>query len=159
KLDMSALSMTSQRARDMVGTFDAGRPPTSEPRQSLRCPRDLAPLSSIRPKARLLETPYGRLDWDGRRSLVRFVPSEVPYRTTADIEAEGIAMQRVLDGLGKVRLLIDLRAVMLRNDQRFEAAIAGFRRRAEGSPQIMPKISRNTACSRTLRSKAVIRRT
>ena len=106
---------------------DAERPPSSG-----RYLRDVAPLSSIRPilsKARLLETRYCTLEWDGRRSLVRFVRNELRYSTIADIEEDGIAIQRMLDDMGKVRLLVDLRRVMLRNDPSFEVAIADFRRR------------------------------
>jgi hypothetical protein len=122
---MSELPMRSQR------------PPASskEPRPSVRYPLDLAPQSSIRLRVCLLETPYCTIHWDERRALAQFVRTERPYATIADIDEDGMAIQRVLERAGKVRLLVDLQQAMPRNDPGFEVAIANFRRRVLGGRQ------------------------
>jgi hypothetical protein len=116
---MSELAMRSQRPSAS----------SDEPRPSGRVPLELAPQSAIRLRACPLETPYCTIHWDERRALARFVRTERPYATIADIDDDGIAIQRVLERAGKVRLLVDLRSVMPRNDPGFEVAIANFRRR------------------------------
>jgi hypothetical protein len=89
-----------------------------------------APGSRVNPAgARILETPYCRVEWDDERSLARFVRTALPYATPPDIALEGILVQRALEKAGRGRLLVDLRAVAMRNDPGFEAAIATFRRR------------------------------
>jgi hypothetical protein len=84
----------------------------------------------------LLVTPYGTISWDAKRSLLRFVRSELGYATIADIEHEGTEVERVLEKAGRGRLLVDLRTVPPRNDPSFELAIARFRRKlfAGGRP-------------------------
>jgi len=125
RIIMNALPMSSRRAcktsshADSSFTFDA----------------DFAPLSSRRSSERLLETPYCTLNWDGRRALARFVRTELPYATSADIDDDGLAIQHVLERPGKIRLLVDLRSIVPRNDPSFETSIAGFRRRVLGGRQ------------------------
>lgn len=89
-------------------------------------------VNALLKTTRLHETPYGTVDLDGKHLVVRVVRSERPYATTSDIYAEGLAIQHELDGLGRMPLLVDLRAVTPRNDQGFEVAIADFRRRVFG---------------------------
>jgi len=139
---MSELAPRSRRACGISGNagsyvpFDAERSPCSErSRQSGKGAPELAPLSSIRVKGRLFESPYCTLDWEGTRVLARFVRTGLPYATIADIDEDGIALQRVLERAGKIRLLVDLRPVVPRNDPSFEVAIASFRRRVLGGRQ------------------------
>jgi hypothetical protein len=82
--------------------------------------------------APLLATSYANVFWDATRSFVWFVRTELPYATIADIEWEGFAVERALLKVGQVRLLVDLRAVMPRDDKSFEIAIAKFRRKLLG---------------------------
>jgi len=137
---MSELSLRSRRgisgnAGSLV-PFDAERSPCSErSRQSGKVAPELAPLSSIRLKGRMFETPYCSIDWDGTRGLARFVRTGLPYATIAAIDEDGMAIQRVLERAGKIRLLVDLRPVKPRNDPSFEVAIANFRRRVLGGRQ------------------------
>jgi hypothetical protein len=120
---MSEVSIHSRRTSGVSGeddspvTLDSERPVSSRLRRA---------------KVRLLETPYGSIDWDGMCTLARFVRTELPYATIADIDEEGIAIERVLEGAGKIRLLVDLRLIVPRNDPGFEVAIANFRRRLLG---------------------------
>jgi len=94
------------------------------------------PLSSpMRTSAPLLETPYCSITWDARNSIVRFVRSNLAYATIADIEREGREVERALQKAGKVRLLIDLRAVTPRNDAGFEVAIVKLRSKLLGGGQ------------------------
>lgn len=82
----------------------------------------------------LLETTYGRIDWDPTRTLVRFTRSDLPYRSSEDIEAEASAIDRVLRDFGPhCPLLVDLRAVTPRNDPAFEKAIVKLRRSLFGA--------------------------
>jgi hypothetical protein len=102
--------------------------------QSDELPTEKAPASAIRatppaPVPRLLRTPYCTIDWDGARSLVRFVRTRLPYASIADIVHEGTEVERALESVGRSRLLVDLRAVVPRNDPDFEVAIAAFRRK------------------------------
>ena len=89
-----------------------------------------APGSRVHPAgARMLETPYCTIAWDDERALARFVRTALPYATPADIALEGILVQRALEKAGRGRLLVNLRAVAMRNDPGFEAALTTFRRR------------------------------
>jgi hypothetical protein len=85
--------------------------------------------------APLLATPYGTICWDAKHALVRFVRRECAYETIADIEREGLDVEHALAKSGKLRLLVDLRAVTPRNDPIFEVAIAKFRRKLIGGCQ------------------------
>jgi len=89
----------------------------------------------MRTSAPLLETPYCSITWDARNSIVRFVRSNLAYATIADIEREGREVERALQKAGKVRLLIDLRAVTPRNDAGFEVAIVKLRSKLLGGGQ------------------------
>lgn len=83
----------------------------------------------------LLATPYGTMTWDATHSIVRFVRTSLGYATAADIEREGVQVERALEKAGKVRLLVDLRAATPRNDPGFEADIVKFRRKLCGGGQ------------------------
>ena len=85
--------------------------------------------------APLLATPYSTLRCEAGNALVRLVRTEVPYASLEDIEREGIEIERALAKAGRIRLLVDLRAVMPRNDPTFEIAIATYRRRVLGGGQ------------------------
>jgi hypothetical protein len=87
------------------------------------------------PGAPLLVTPYATISWERERSFARFVRNERPYATIADIDADGFAVERALQKAGRIRLLVDLRAVPPRNDPSFEFAIAKFRRKLLGGGQ------------------------
>lgn len=80
---------------------------------------------------RLLETPYGTLDFDPTTTLVRFTRTDLPYQSIEDVEAETDLVGQALDSLQGTTwsLLSDLRAVAPRDDPAFEVVIARFRRR------------------------------
>jgi hypothetical protein len=103
---------------------------------------DAAPISttlrvvgSPRTSAPLLATPYGTILWDAKHSIARFTRTSLAYATIADIEREGVEVERALQKVGKTRLLVDLRAVTPRNDPGFEIAIARFRAKLLGGGQ------------------------
>ncbi len=132
---MSDLPMRSRQA--------CGLAPVSPLRASRQASvADDAPVSTLaqrsspmRASAPLLVTLYGSLTWDAKHSIARFVRSCLPYASIADIEQEGREVERALQKAGKVRLLVDLRAVSPRNDPGFEVAIAKFRKRLLGGEQ------------------------
>lgn len=78
---------------------------------------------------RVLTTEYCTLDFDPVRSIVRFTRLPPAYATVDEIHAEAARIReaRALLGHGQ-RVLVDLRAVMPRNDPAFEQAIADVRR-------------------------------
>lgn len=130
---MNEFPLRSRQVQSTVGV----------PRQGLNSQAGDAPMLSLDSRCwspwsagtRLLETPYCTIDWDLRHSLARFVRTELPYEGIADIESDGIEVQRVLEKAGRIRLLIDLRAITPRNDPSFEVAIASFRRKLLGGGQ------------------------
>lgn len=131
--DPPSSSRRAQRVLRIAGTSTGVETErASSERSSESSGRDSAPMSTIRPRARLLDTPYCSLEWDSARAIVRFTRSELPYASIADIEEDGIAIQRALERAGKLRLLVDLRPVVPRNDPGFELAISTFRRRVVG---------------------------
>lgn len=97
--------------------------------------RRVTPPAPVSPSAPLLETPYATIRWNTTRSFARFVRSDLPFATIADIEIEGIKVERALEKAGNIRLLVDLRAVTPRNDPGFEASIAKFRSKLFGGGQ------------------------
>ena len=85
--------------------------------------------------APLLATAYGSIIWDTNHSIARFVRTSLGYATVEDIEREGTLVERALQKAGKIRLLVDLRAAIPRNDPEFEADIVKFRRKLWGGGQ------------------------
>lgn len=136
---MSEIPVGIRRARSTGGFSSRGpngraragagldRAPSSSPHVS--------PSAPVRPIEPLLETPYVTIRWNATRSFACFVRSELPFATRADIESEGIKVEHALERAGKIRLLVDLRAVTPRNDPGFEAAIAKFRSKLFGGGQ------------------------
>jgi hypothetical protein len=132
---MSDLPMRSRQARglDRISPLRASRQASVE---------DVAPISTLmrrsgpmRTSAPLLATRYSSIIWDAKNSIARFVRSSLAYASIADIEQEGLEVERALQKAGKIRLLVDLRAVTPRNDPGFELAIAKFRSKLLGGEQ------------------------
>jgi hypothetical protein len=108
-------------------------PPAERQRESCEVPLDHAPGSAPRSElrashARLLETAYSLIELDPRGGFYRFTRTEVPYPSSAAVEHEANEIERALDRCGRLRLLIDLRAVAPRNDPGFEVAVTRLRR-------------------------------
>jgi hypothetical protein len=145
--DTGSMFRVTMKRPALPPTLDAQGPRSSDPtRQSgkLRAvrasrsssrQRSARPPSPMSPEACLLETPYCRIVCDAEHALARFVRTGLRYASIEDIDHDGIEVERALDGAGKIRLLVDLRSVMPRNDPDFEVAIAGFRRRLLGGGQ------------------------
>jgi hypothetical protein len=85
--------------------------------------------------APLLVTPYATISWEPGRSFARFVRNERPYASVTHIDSEGLEVEGALRKAGRIRLLVDLRAVTPRNDASFEVAIARFRHKLFGGSQ------------------------
>jgi hypothetical protein len=101
-------------------------------REACEMPVDHAPGSAPRSgyftsRAPLLETPYCSIETDPHGGFYRFTRTERPYPSSAAVEAEANAIERVLDKYGRPRLLVDLRAAAPRNDPGFEVAVAKLR--------------------------------
>jgi hypothetical protein len=79
---------------------------------------------------RLLVTRHHAIDTDQARMLVRITRLSAPFESIEEIDLEAARLGSVLDRLhGEWRILIDLRAVPLRNDPAFESAVPRLRRR------------------------------
>jgi hypothetical protein len=79
---------------------------------------------------RLLATRHFAIDLDRARRLIRATRSGVPFESIEEIDLEVARLGAALDRMhGEWRLLVDLRAVPLRNDPAFEMAIQRLRRR------------------------------
>ena len=135
---MSDLPMRSRRVNDTVAIAPVQR----SSRTCVADDLDGEPVSShvrysslMGTRGPLLATPYGTLTWDANHSIGRFVRTSLGYATAEDIEYEGILIERALQRVGKIRLLVDLRAATPRNDPGFEADIVKFRRKIWGGGQ------------------------
>jgi len=129
---MSKLAMRSRRARGIEETSPRSLSAGGDLDRARSGSTGVTPSGPVSAGAPLLVTPYATLSLEGGRSLVRFVRTELPYASLEDIEREGNEVERALAKAGKVRLLVDLRAVTPRDDPRFEVAIATFRRKVFG---------------------------
>lgn len=122
-------SLTSEQPRSIESMQKSGEPGAVRTRRSSAPPSASTTTSQVRPGVCLLETPYCKIDCDAEHALARFVRTGLPYARIEDIDRDGVAVERALDGAGNIRLLVDLRAVAPRDDPDFEAAIVGFRRK------------------------------
>jgi hypothetical protein len=79
---------------------------------------------------RLLATSYCTLDLDTTASIVIFRRREVSYPTVEVLEAEAKRVELALERFASegFHLLVDLRAIVPRNDPVFEEAVVGLRR-------------------------------
>lgn len=132
---MSELPMRTRRVTGTAATSPlqpSGRERgTNEIDYELLSSRAVSP-APIRKREPLLATPHSTLTWDVNHSIGRFVRTSVAYASPADIAREAILVERALQKAGQIRLLVDLRAALPRNDPAFEADIVKLRRKLCG---------------------------
>lgn len=106
--------------------------PTSGPVSGPTSGRFTGPDSHVRPTSvtRLHETAFGRIELDRQNLLVRFIRSDQPFATVAEVDHESNEIERVLEKLRRSKLLVDLRTLVLtREDPAIDAAMVRFRQR------------------------------